>query len=85
MKKRADSVEMVRGMAVAEAAASNKNGAVRSEIRDDDDEARLKLRLFVGEQSTLVTLDNFDVDHVLEDTGARSRIEGKIRSALTGL
>ncbi len=85
IKKRTDSLDMVRGMALAEAAAADKDKDVRSEIKEDSDEERLKLRLFVGERSTFVTLDNFDVDHVWGDSAARDRIQKKIRAALAHL
>ena len=85
MKKRTDSLDMVRGMALAEAAAADKDKDVRTEIKEDSDEARLKLRLFVGERSTVVTMGNFDVDHVWGDSAARDRIQQKIRAALAHL
>jgi hypothetical protein len=85
MRKRADSVDVVRGMALTEAAAGNSGKALRAEIRDNADEMRLRLRLFVDQQWTVVTMDNSDVDHVLEDSGARVRIQQRIRAALAAM
>jgi len=49
---------------------------------DEFDTERLKIRVFIGERSTVVTFENIDVDHVLSDSVARGKIEQQIRTAL---
>jgi hypothetical protein len=83
MTDRADRVDVVRGMALDEGAAISENEAARSEGKDGFDTERLKLRLFVDTRSTLVTVDNIDVDHVLGDAAVRQRVRDRIRIALS--
>lgn len=44
-----------------------------------------KLRVFIGQGSTVVAISGSDVDHVLRDETVRRRVERQISAAVAGI
>ena len=85
MSKRSDGVDAIREMAKAKAAAVANGFAVSAEVEDDFDHERLKVRVFMGEQSAVFHVNNIDVDYVLSDTPVRRKVERIIQDAVAEL
>ena len=85
MNSRARSIDVIRGMLLSEASAVAGDEAVRTEVKDEFDTDRLKLRVFVGERSTVTTFEWIDADHVSTDDAVRGKILRQIRDALADL
>ena len=79
---------LIRGMALAVAAGIAGGEAVRTavEVNDEFDPPELlKLRIFIGERSTVVAISGADVDHVLGDDAVRQKVERQIGAAVAGI
>jgi hypothetical protein len=79
---------MIRGMALAAAAAIAGGEAVRTavEVNDEFDPPELlKLRVFIGQRSTVLAVSGSDVDYLLSDGAVRLKVERQINAALTGI
>ncbi len=72
-------------MTLAEAAAVAGDQAVRTEMKDDFDIEQLKVRVFIGQRSTVITFADIDWDKVSGDETVRRKIERQIRAALADL
>jgi len=79
---------MIRGMALAVAGAAAGSEAVRTsvEVNDEYDPPELlKLRVFVGQRSTVVVIPGSDVERVLSDEAVRRNVERQLSAALAGI
>lgn len=79
---------VIRGMALAAAAAVAGGEAVRTavEVNDEFDPPELlKLRVFIGQRSTVVAISGSDVVHVLSDEAVRRKVERQMSAAVAGI
>jgi hypothetical protein len=86
---RKDSVDIIRGMALAAAGALGgpQGDAVRTEAKDDpfDPTGPVAVRVFIGERSAVFRVNGADVDHVSSDGAVRMLVERLIQEALSEL
>jgi len=79
---------MIRGMALAVAGAVASGEAVRTavEVNDEFDPPELlKLRVFIGQRSTVVVIPGSDVERVLSDEAVRRKVERQMSAAVAGI
>jgi hypothetical protein len=88
VRDREEAIRMIRGMALGAAAAIARDDAVRTaiEVKDEFDPPELlKLRIFMGQRSTVVAVPGMDLDHVLSDAAVRQKVERQISAAVAGI
>ena len=68
-----------------EAAAVAGEAAVRADVNDEFDTERLKVKIVIGGRSTIVILENVDVDYVTRDDAVHRKVAKQIREALADL
>jgi len=89
MTDRQEATRLIRGMALAVAAGiAKKDEAVRTQVEVNDEfdpPELLKLRVFIGQRSTVVAVPGLDVDHVLSDEAVRRKVERLIVAAAAGI
>lgn len=85
MNDRKTNMEAIRGMALSAGAAIAKDEAVSSQVEDDFDHERLKVKVRIGKRMATFTVDNIEVDHLLSDAAVRTRVERVIEDALKSL
>ena len=78
-------VSLICGTVLALAASRAGGEAVRTEVVDVPDLERLELRLFIGQQSALISFAGIDVAKVLGDTGVRRAVEERTAEAIAAL
>jgi hypothetical protein len=79
---------MIRGMALAAAAAYQGTEGVRTQVELSDDfdpPELLKLRIFIGERSAVVAISGPDVARVRSDEAARRKVDRLIGAAVAGI
>ena len=73
MPSRKDNIDIVRGMALAAAAAKAKGEAVNTEVTEDFDNEQLKIRVRIGKRSAVFAVYNADVERVQGDRAVAGR------------
>jgi hypothetical protein len=82
---RKDNIDIIRGMALAAAAALAAGEAVSTEVREDFDNEQLQVRVFVGKRSAVFAVYNADVERVQDDRVVAQKVERLIHEALSDL
>jgi hypothetical protein len=90
VRNRDDAIEVIKGMALAAAAdiarADAVREAVRVEVKDEFDPSEpLKLRVFIGQRATAVSVEGWDVDHVLSNGAVYQRVTQHIKTTLAAV
>jgi hypothetical protein len=88
VRDREEAIRVIRGMALIAATAIAGDEAVRTavEVKDEFDPPELlKLRIFIGQRSTVVAVPGLDVDQVLGDDTVRRKVERQIAAAVAGI
>jgi len=82
---RKDNIDIIRGMALAAAAAVAKGEAVNTEVREDFDNEPLEVRVFIGNHSAVFRVNGADIDHLGGNGAVRMQVEPQVQGALSDL
>jgi hypothetical protein len=85
---RAETLRLIRGMVMAVASEVAGGEAVRTQVEVNDEfdpPELLKLRVFIGQRSTVVAISGSDVDRIRGDEATRRKVERQVGSALSGI
>ncbi len=83
---RDEAIRVIRGLVLAEAAAQAGRDAVHTEDPVDDfDTEQVRIRVFIGQRSTLLSFEGIDGDHVQSDIAVWRKVERQIKDAVTDL
>ena len=82
MPSRKDNIDIVRGMALAAAAAVAKGDAVHTEVTEDFANEQLKVRVRIGKRSAVFAVYNADVERVQGDRVVARKVERLIQETL---
>ena len=88
MSDHQEALRMIRGMALAAAAAYQGSEGVRTqaELNDDfDPPDLLRLRIFIGERSTVAAISGSDVARVRSDEAVGRKVDRLIGAAVAGI
>jgi hypothetical protein len=88
MSDHQEALRTIRGMALAAAAAYQGTEGVRTQVELNDDfdpPELLKLRIFIGERSTVVAISGPDVARVRSDEAVRRKVDRLIGVAVAGI
>lgn len=83
-----EAIRLIRGMALVAAAKIAGYEAVRTEVEAPDafdPPGRFKVRVFIGQRSTVVAVTGLEVDHFLNDKAVREKVERRIGAAVAGI
>jgi len=76
-------VALIRGMVLAEAASQASGEGVRTEVVGDSTRVdSLEVRVFIGEQSALISFAGIEVTEVLGDAAVRTAVDERIQTAI---
>ena len=85
MPSRKENIDIIRGMALAAAAAAAPSEAVNTEVTEDFPNEQVKVSVRVGKRSAVFAVYNGDVERVQGESAVMRKAEGLIQGALAQL